>query len=176
MSSVDDALENVVWAAADEFLSENLDEILDEVFERVYEEDTDDLEGIVEEVVSEWLSRSYVYDQIQTYIDEQIDDECMYSDDCMDIITDYGFSDSLAAAQEMGVWPAGTQAVEHGRRTCGGCDLSDVSECATFAKVRLSIFRDLFVFMSIVLSLIFCDFGCLGHFRTARSGVYIVEE
>ena len=75
MSSVDDALENVVWAAADEFLSENLDEILDEVFERVYEEDTDDLEGIVEEVVSEWLSRSYVYDQIQTYIDEQIDDE-----------------------------------------------------------------------------------------------------
>ena len=135
MSSVDDALENVVWAAADEFLSENLDEILDEVFERVYEEDTDDLEGIVEEVVSEWLSRSYVYDQIQTYIDEQIDDECMYPDDCMDIITDYGFSDSLAAAQEMGVWPAGTQAVEHSRRTCGGCDLSDVSESAVASAV-----------------------------------------
>ena len=135
MSSVDDALENVVWAAADEFLSENLDEILDEVFERVYEEDTDDLEGIVEEVVSEWLSRSYVYDQIQTYIDEQIDDECMYSDDCMDIITDYGFSDSLAAAQEMGVWPAGTQAVEHGRRTCGGCDFSDMDETAVASAV-----------------------------------------
>ena len=117
MSSVDDALENVVWAAADEFLSENLDEILDEVFERVYEEETDDLEGIVEEVVSEWLSRSYVYDQIQNYIDEQIDDECMYSDDCMDIITDYGFSESLSAALEM------------------GCDLSDVSESAVASAV-----------------------------------------
>ena len=117
MTGYDDARENVVWGAADAFLSNNLDEILDEVFERVYEEETDDLEGIVEEVVSEWLSRSYVYDQIQTYIDEQIDDECMYSDDCMDIITDYGFSESLSAALEM------------------GCDLSDVSESAVASAV-----------------------------------------
>ena len=40
-----------------------------------------------------------------------------------------------AAAQEMGVWPAGTQAVEHSRRTCGGCDLSDVSESAVASAV-----------------------------------------
>ena len=51
-----------------------------------------------------------------------------------------------------------------------------MSECATFAKVRLSIFRDLFVFISLVLSLIFCDFGKRGHFRTARYGVYIFED
>lgn len=45
-----------------------------------------------------------------------------------------------------------------------------------FTKVRLSIFRDLFVFMSLVLPLIFCDFGKSEHFRGARLGVYIVED
>ena len=35
----------------------------------------------------------------------------------------------------MGVWPSGTHAVEHGRRTCGGCDLSDVSESAVASAV-----------------------------------------
>ena len=33
------------------------------------------------------------------------------------------------------MWTAGTQAVEHGRRTCGGCDLSDVSESAVASAV-----------------------------------------
>ena len=49
-----------------------------------------------------------------------------------------------------------------------------MSECATFAKVRLSIFRDLFVFMSLVLSLIFCDFGKKGALsHRAVWGLYI---
>ena len=135
MTTVADAIENVVWAAADSFLSDNLDEILNEIFERIDEEETDDLEGMVEEVVSEWISQTPIYDQIEEYINQQIDDECMYTDDCMEIITDYGFSYSLSAAQEMGVWPAGTHAVEHGRRTCGGCDLSDVSESAVASAV-----------------------------------------
>ena len=137
MTTVADAIENVVWAAADAFLSDNLDDILNEIFERVDEEETDDLEGMVEEVVSEWISQAPVYDQIEEYINQQIDDECMYTDDCMEIITDYGFSYSLSAAQEMGVWPAGTHAVEHGRRTCGGCDLSDVTETAVASAVLM---------------------------------------
>ena len=137
MTTVADAIENVVWAAADAFLSDNLDDILNEIFERVDEEETDDLEGMVEEVVSEWISQTPIYDQIEEYINQQIDDECMYTDDCMEIITDYGFSYSLSAAQEMGVWPAGTHAVEHGRRTCGGCDLSDVTETAVASAVLM---------------------------------------
>ena len=48
-----------------------------------------------------------------------------------------------------------------------------MSECATFAKVRLSILLRLFVDYSFVWSLIFQIFENQGHFRTARSGVYI---
>ena len=43
-----------------------------------------------------------------------------------------------------------------------------------FAKVRLSILLRLFVDYSFVRSLIFCIFENQGHFRTARSGVYMV--
>ena len=139
MTSYDDARENVVWGAADAFLSNNLDEILDEVFERVEEEWEDgeecDPSDMVEEVVSDWISRISISDEIREYIYEQIDNETIYTADCMEIITDYGFSESLSAALEMGVWPAGTHAVEHGRRTCGGCDLSDVSESAVASAV-----------------------------------------
>ena len=42
-----------------------------------------------------------------------------------------------------------------------------------FAKVRLSVLLRLFVDYSFVRSLIFCIFENQGHFRTARSGVYI---
>ena len=37
MTGYDDARENVVWGAADAFLSNNLDNLLDEIFERVYD-------------------------------------------------------------------------------------------------------------------------------------------
>ena len=134
MTGYDDARENVVWGAADAFLSNNLDNLLDEIFERV-DEDGDDPADVVEDVVSDWISRISISDEVREYIYEQIDNETIYTADCMEIITDYGFSDSLAAAQEMGVWPAGTHAVEHGRRTCGGCDLSDVSESAVASAV-----------------------------------------
>lgn len=134
MTSYDDARENVVWGAADAFISNNLDEILDEVFERV-DEDGDNPADAVEDVVSDWISRISISDEVHEYIYEQIENETMYTADCLEIITDYGFSDSLVAAQEMGVWPAGTHAVEHGRRTCGGCDFSDVDEIAVASAV-----------------------------------------
>ena len=41
------------------------------------------------------------------------------------------------------------------------------------AKVRLSILKDLFLICWPIQSLIFWGSGFLGHFRTARSGVYI---
>ena len=44
------------------------------------------------------------------------------------------------------------------------------------AKVRLSFLQGLFLICRIVLSLFFCDSGIFGHFRGARSGVYIVED
>ena len=155
MTTVADAIENVVWAAADAFLSDNLDDILNEIFERVDEEETDDLEGMVEEVVSEWISQTPIYDQIEEYINQQIDDECMYTDDCMEIITDYGFSYSLSAAGERRhrrLKPLSTNRETRSvskdeqafglriRRTCGGemgCDLSDVTETAVASAVLM---------------------------------------
>ena len=116
MPSVDDATENVVWGAADAFLSNNLDDLLDEIFERVSEDETEPNEA-VDDVVSDWISRMSVADEVHEYIYEQIDDECTYSDDCMEIIADYGFSDSLNAALEM------------------GCDLSDTDETAVASAV-----------------------------------------
>ena len=121
MTGYDDARENVVWGAANAFLSNNLDEILGEVFERVEEERNEgeecDPSDMVEEVVSEWISRSSVSDEVHEYIYEQIDNETIYTADCMEIITDYGFSESLSAAVDM------------------GCDLSDVSESAVASAV-----------------------------------------
>ena len=134
MPTVDEAVENITWAAGDSFLSNYLDEVLDEVFERV-EEDGEDPEDVLDDVVTEWLDRSYIYDKVYDYLYEHIDNECMYTSDCMEIISDYGFSESLSAAQDMGAWPGGTQAIEHSRRTCGGCDLSDVTESAVASAV-----------------------------------------
>ena len=82
MTGYDDARENVVWGAADAFLSNNLDEILDEVFERV-DEDGDDPEDVVEDVVSDWISRISISDEVREYIYEQIDNETIYTDDCI---------------------------------------------------------------------------------------------
>ena len=114
MPTVDEAVENITWAAGDSFLSDYLNEVLNEVFERV-EEDGEDPEDVLDEVVTEWLDRTYIYDKVYDYLYEHIDDECMHTSDCMEIITDYGFSDSLAAAVDMGAWPGGTQAIEHSR-------------------------------------------------------------
>ena len=116
MPTVDEAVENITWAAGDSFLSEYLDDVLDEVFERV-EEDGEDPEDVLEEVIQEWLDRTYIYDKVYDYLYEHIDDECMYTNDCMEIIADYGFSDSLSAAQDM------------------GCDFSDVDEIAVASAV-----------------------------------------
>ena len=116
MTGYDDARENVVWGAADAFLSNNLDDLLDEIFERV-DEDGDDPADVVEDVVSDWISRISISDEVREYIYEQIDNETIYTADCMEIITDYGFSESLSAAVDM------------------GCDLSDVSESAVASAV-----------------------------------------
>ena len=116
MTGYDDARENVVWGAADAFLSNNLDNLLDEIFERV-DEDGDDPADVVEDVVSDWISRSSVSDEVHECMYEQIDNETIYTADCMEIITGYGFSESLSAALEM------------------GCDLSDVSESAVASAV-----------------------------------------
>ena len=116
MPTVDEAVENITWAAGDSFLSDYLNEVLSEVFERV-EEDGEDPEDVLDDVVTEWLDRSYIYDKVYDYLYEHIDNECMYTSYCMEIIADYGFSDSLSAAQDM------------------GCDFSDVDETAVASAV-----------------------------------------
>jgi len=116
MPTVDEAVENITWAAGDSFLSDYLNEVLTEVFERV-EEDGEDPEDVLDEVIQEWLDRTYIYDKVYDYLYEHIDDECMRTSDCMEIIADYGFSDSLSAAQDM------------------GCDFSDVDEIAVASAV-----------------------------------------
>jgi len=109
-------VENITWAAGDSFLSDYLNEVLNEVFERV-EEDGEDPEDVLDDVVTEWLDRTYIYDKVYDYLYEHIDNECMYTSYCMEIIADYGFSDSLSAAQDM------------------GCDFSDVDETAVASAV-----------------------------------------
>ena len=116
MPTVDEAVENITWAAGDSFLSDYLNEVLNEVFERV-EEDCVEPDEVLDEVVAEWLDRTYIYDKVYDYLYEHIDDECMRTSDCMEIITDYGFSDSLAAAVDM------------------GCDLSDADETVVACAV-----------------------------------------
>ena len=116
MPTVDEAVENITWAAGDSFLSDYLNEVLNEVFERV-EEDNEEPGDVLEEVIYEWLDRTYIYDKVYDYLYEHIDDECMHTSDCMEIITDYGFSDSLAAAVDM------------------GCDLSDADETVVACAV-----------------------------------------
>ena len=116
MPTVYEAVENITWAAGDSFLSNYLDEVLDEVFERA-EEDCVEPDEVLDEVVAEWLDRSYIYDEVYDYLYEHIDNECMRTSDCMEIITDYGFSDSLAAAVDM------------------GCDLSDADETVVACAV-----------------------------------------
>ena len=116
MPTVDEAVENITWAAGDSFLSNYLDEVLTEVFERA-EEDCVEPDEVLDEVVAEWLDRSYIYDEVYDYLYEHIDNECMYTSDCMEIISDYGFSDSLSAAQDV------------------GCDFSDVDETAVASAV-----------------------------------------
>ena len=116
MPTVDEAVENITWAAGDSFLSDYLNEVLNEVFERV-EEDNEEPGDVLEEVIYEWLDRTYIYDKVYDYLYEHIDNECMYTSDCMEIIADYGFSDSLAAAVDM------------------GCDLSDADETVVACAV-----------------------------------------
>lgn len=101
MSVVDDAVENIVWETADAFLSNYLDDVLDEVAEKAREEEEEPAD-VLEEVIEDWVSRIDIYDEIQELLYEQIDNECMYTDDCMEIITDYGFTESLRAARDMG--------------------------------------------------------------------------
>ena len=81
------------------------------------EEDNEEPGDVLEEVIYEWLDRSYIYDKVYDYLYEHIDDECMRTSDCMEIITDYGFSDSLAAAVDM------------------GCDLFDADETVVACAV-----------------------------------------
>ena len=49
-----------------------------------------------------------------------------------------------------------------------------MSKSEGLAKVRLAVLRGLFLIYLLVLSLIFSDSGIWGHFRGARSGVYIL--
>ena len=49
-----------------------------------------------------------------------------------------------------------------------------MSKSEGLAKVRLAVLRGLFLIYLLVLSLIFSDSGICGHFRGARSGVYIL--
>lgn len=101
MSVVDDTMDKVVQYAVDTFLSNYQDDILDEVAEKAREEEEEPAD-VLEDLIWDWVNRTDIYDEIEELIYEQIDDECMYTDDCVEIIVDYGFSESLSAAQDMG--------------------------------------------------------------------------
>ena len=56
------------------------------------------------------------------------------------------------------------------------CAKRERSPGADLAKVRLSTIRDLFSLYSFLQSPIFRTFQKQGHFRTARSGIYIGQR
>ena len=101
MSTVDDAMDTVIQYAVDTFLSNYQDDILDDLAEKARDEEEEPAD-VLDDVIWDWLNRTDIYDEIEELIFEQIDDECMYTEDCMEIIVDYGFSESLSAAHDMG--------------------------------------------------------------------------
>ena len=101
MSTVDDAMDTVIQYAVDTFLSNYQDDILDDLAEKARDEEEEPAD-VLDDVIWDWLNRTDIYDEIEELIYEQIDDECMYTEDCMEIITDYGFTESLRAARDMG--------------------------------------------------------------------------
>lgn len=152
MSRMDSILEDILYDAVDSYVSENREEIITDIC-RVASEEGKSLPSALEAVVVDWLSEGDGYFYIRDDMECQAEQSCDYEYDCEKIIFEYGFTNSLEAAKEMGVrlsdtdesevaaavdmgaWPGGTQAVEHGRRTCGGCDFSDMDETAVASAV-----------------------------------------
>ena len=102
MSKMESILEDILYDAVDSYVSENREEIITDIC-RVVSEEGKSLPSALEAVVVDWLSEGDGYFYIRDDMEHQAEQSCDYEYDCEKIIFEYGFTNSLEAAKEMGV-------------------------------------------------------------------------
>ena len=102
MSKMESILEDILYDAVDSYVSENREEIITDIC-RVVSEEGKSLPSALEAVVVDWLSEGDGYFFIREDMEDQAERSCDYEYDCEKIIFEYGFTNSLEAAKEMGV-------------------------------------------------------------------------
>ena len=102
MSKMESILEDILYDAVDSYVSENREEIITDIC-RVVSEEGKSLPSALEAVVVDWLSEGDGYFYIRDDMECQAEQSCDYEYDCEKIIFEYGFTNSLEAAKEMGL-------------------------------------------------------------------------
>ena len=102
MSKMESILEDILYDAVDSYVSENREEIITDIC-RVVSEEGKSLPSALEAVVVDWLSDGCGYAEIFDDMEYQVEQACGYEYDCETVIFEYGFTNSLEAAKEMGV-------------------------------------------------------------------------
>ena len=102
MSRMESILEDILYDAVENYVSGNLEEMIADIC-RVVSEEGKSLPSALEAVVVDWLSEGDGYFYIRDDMERQAEQSCDYEYDCEKIIFEYGFTNSLEAAKEMGV-------------------------------------------------------------------------
>ena len=102
MSKMEELLEEILSDAVESYVFENLEDIFHDVW-ALMETNQKQIPEIISEVAKDWLECGDGYREIQDEMERQAEQSCDYEYDCEKIIFEYGFTNSLEAAKEMGV-------------------------------------------------------------------------
>ena len=102
MSKMEELLEEIISDAVESYVFENLEDIFHDVW-ALMETNQKQIPEIISEVAKDWLECGDGYIEIQDEMERQAEQSCDYEYDCEKIIFEYGFTNSLEAAKEMGV-------------------------------------------------------------------------
>ena len=102
MSKMEELLEEILSDAVESYVFENLEDIFHDVW-ALMETNQKQIPEIISEVAKDWLECGDGYIEIQDEMERQAEQSCDYEYDCEKIIFEYGFTNSLVAAKEMGV-------------------------------------------------------------------------
>ena len=102
MSKMEELLEEILSDAVESYVFENLEDIFHDVW-ALMETNQKQIPEIISEVAKDWLECGDGYIEIQDEMERQAELSCDYEYDCEKIIFEYGFTNSLEAAKEMGV-------------------------------------------------------------------------
>jgi len=102
MSKMEELLEEILSDAVESYVFENLEDIFHDVW-ALMETNQKQIPEIISEVAKDWLECGDGYIEIQDEMERQAEQSCDYEYDCEKIIFEYGFTNSLEAAKEMGV-------------------------------------------------------------------------